>query len=76
MDKMLQKSSQLLTLATWMIVTSNSYATITYFFFPQEKRIHHDLVRFIKIPGDSTRQVKLALKVYTCPGLGNSCFKC
>lgn len=33
MDKMLQKSSQLLTLATWMIVTSNSYATITYFLF-------------------------------------------
>lgn len=73
---MLQKSSQLLILATWMIVTSNSYVTITYF-FPQEKGIHHYLVRFIKIPGDNTRQqVKLALKIYSCPGLGNLCFKC
>lgn len=36
MDKMLQKSSQLLTLATWMIVTSNLYITITYFFSSRE----------------------------------------
>lgn len=59
-----------------MIVTSNLYVTLTYF-FPQEKRIHHYLVRLIKIPGDGTRQqVKLVLKIYTCLGLGNSCFKC